>query len=205
MAQGDDGVEGCGGDPGPAMGPGCLGWPPPPKPGHPPPRRPEGSGLDSPVFVAAGAPPVVGGGGGYGWTRGGGVHLDKPLRLGVVNRWWGWQPELPGPGKRWGEVRPPAPRKRGEVVRVGANQSLHPREEKGGGHPLAIGRQLLAGVGLGGDGVCGEGVDLDADLVGADGHGGFQPGGGEPGGVCRGGAQHRLPAQVQAQARRNPR
>ena len=33
----------------------------------------------------------------------------------------------------------------------------------------------------------------------------FQPRGGEPGGVCRGGARHRLPAQVQAQARRNPR
>ena len=71
VAQGDDGVKGCGGHPGPAMGHGCPGWPPPPKPGHPPPRRPGESGLDSPVFVAVGAPPAVGGGGGvgYGWTR----------------------------------------------------------------------------------------------------------------------------------------
>ena len=58
-------------------------------------------------------------GGGYGWTGGGGggvVHLDKPLRLGVVEGSWGWQRELPGQGnKRWGEVAPP-PRKGGEDV-----------------------------------------------------------------------------------------
>ena len=34
--------------------------------------------------------------------------------------------------------------------------------------------------------------------------GGFNPEG-EPGGECRNGARHRLPAQVQAQARSNPR
>ena len=33
--------------------------------------------------------------------------MDKPLRLGVVNGSWGWQRELPGPGKGWGEVPPP--------------------------------------------------------------------------------------------------
>ena len=53
------GVEGCGGYPGPFMGPGRRDWPPPPKPGPPPPRRPD---LDSQVFVAAGAPPAIGGG-----------------------------------------------------------------------------------------------------------------------------------------------
>ena len=46
-------------------------------------------------------------GGGYGWTGGGVVHLDKPLRLGVVEGSWGWQRELPGPGKRCGEVGDP--------------------------------------------------------------------------------------------------
>ena len=81
-----------------------------------------------------------------------------------------------------GGVPSPPPRNRGEDFRVGANQVLHPREEKGRGHPLAIRRQLLAGAGLGGDWLCGEGLDLDADLVCADGHGGFQTGGGEPGG-----------------------
>ena len=62
LPQGVDGVEGCGGPPGPAMGPGSPCWPPPPKPGPPPPRRPGESGMDSPVFVGAGAPPAVGGG-----------------------------------------------------------------------------------------------------------------------------------------------
>ena len=70
VAQGNDAVEGCGGHLGPAMGPGLPGWPPPPKPGHPPPCRPGESGLDSPVFVAAGAPPAVWGGGGrWVWRR----------------------------------------------------------------------------------------------------------------------------------------
>ena len=91
------------------MGPGCPGWPRLPKPGHPPPRRPGESGLDFPVFVAAGAPPAVGGGGWVWVDEGGVVHLDRPLRLGVVNGWSGWQPELPGPGKKWGEVQPPPP------------------------------------------------------------------------------------------------
>ena len=73
------GVEGCGGHPGPAMGPCCLGRPPPPKPGHPPPRRPGESGLGSPVFVAAGAPPAVGGGEvGMGGRRGGGPPGQAP-------------------------------------------------------------------------------------------------------------------------------
>ena len=52
--------------------------------------------------------PLLGAGRWVWVDEGGGVvHLDRPLRLWVVNGWWGWQPELPGPGKRWGEVRPP--------------------------------------------------------------------------------------------------
>ena len=73
LAEGVDGVEGCGGTPGPAMGPGSPGWPPPPKPGHPPPRRPGESGMDSPVCVGVGAPTAVGGGAvGMGGRGGGG-------------------------------------------------------------------------------------------------------------------------------------
>ena len=65
------GVEGCGGHPGPAMGPGRPGWPTSPNPEPAPPRRPGESGLDSPVFVAAGAPRAVGGGKvGMGGRRG---------------------------------------------------------------------------------------------------------------------------------------
>ena len=44
------------------------------------------------------------------WVDGGGgglVHLDKPLRPGVVEGSWGWQSELPEPGQRWGEVGDP--------------------------------------------------------------------------------------------------
>ena len=81
--RGNDGVEGCGGPPGSAMGHGCPGWPPHPKPGDTPPRCPGESGLDSPVFVGAGAPPAVGGG----------------AVGGVVNGSGGWQRELPGPRK----------------------------------------------------------------------------------------------------------
>ena len=70
VAQGVDGVEGCGGHPGPAMGPGSPGWPPPCRPGE--------SGMDSPVFVGAGAPPAVGGGAvGMGGRGGGGVVLKR--------------------------------------------------------------------------------------------------------------------------------
>ena len=49
------------------------------------------------------------GAGRWVWVdQGGVVHLDKPLRLGVVNGSWGWQRELPGQGnKRWGEVGAP--------------------------------------------------------------------------------------------------
>ena len=42
------------------------------------------------------------------------------------------------------------------------------------------------------------------DLVGTIGLRWLQRGGGKPGSVYRGGARHRLPAQVQAQAHRNP-
>ena len=58
------------------------------------------------------------GAGKWVWVDGEGVvHLDRPLRLGVVEGSWGWQRELPGQGnKRWGEVPPPPPRKGGEDV-----------------------------------------------------------------------------------------
>ena len=66
-------------------------------------------------FCWCGAPPAVGGGAVGMGGRGGVVHLDKSLRLGVVNGSWGWQRELPGPGQRWGEV-PPPPLNGGEDV-----------------------------------------------------------------------------------------
>ena len=72
--------------------------------------------VDTPLFVAPESPVFtlrfllvrlhhrVLGAGRWVWVdEGGVVHLDKPLRLGVVNRWWGWQRGLPGPGKGWGE------------------------------------------------------------------------------------------------------
>ena len=38
------------------------------------------------------------------------VHLDKPLRLGVVNGSWGWQRELPGPREGMRGCAPPPPK-----------------------------------------------------------------------------------------------
>ena len=75
--------------------------------------------LDSPLLVAPGGPVRTlgfllqrvhyrlgrGGGGAVGMGGRGGVHLDKPLRLGVVKGWLGWQQELPG--NKWWETRPP--------------------------------------------------------------------------------------------------
>ena len=80
---------------------------------------------------------------------GGGVHLDRPLPLGVQNGWWGWQRELPGLGKRWGEVGPP-PEKGVKMFELAQTNIFSPERKKGGGRPLAIRRQLLAGAGLGG-------------------------------------------------------
>ena len=77
------------------------------------------------------------------------VHLDEPLRLGVVNGWWGWQPELPGPGKGWGEVRGP-PTRGVKMFELAQTNIFTPERKKVGGHPLAICRPLLAGAGLGG-------------------------------------------------------
>ena len=67
--------------------------------------------MNCPVFVGAGAPPAAWGGAVGMGGRGGVVHLDKPLRLGLVGGSWGWQRELPGQGnKRRGEVPPPPPK-----------------------------------------------------------------------------------------------
>ena len=78
VAQGDDGVQGCGGHPRLAMGPGRPGWPPPPKPEHPPPCRPGESSLDSPVFVQR-VHHRVGGGGTVGMEgQGGGSTWTSP-------------------------------------------------------------------------------------------------------------------------------
>ena len=115
---------------------GSPGWPPPPEPGHPPPRLPGESGMDSPVFVGAGAPPAVGGGAvGMGGPGGGGgvVHLDKPLRLGVVKGSWGWQRELPGQGnERWGEVGTP-PERGVKMFELAQTNIFGPERKKGGG------------------------------------------------------------------------
>ena len=134
LAQGVDGVEGCGGPPGPAMGPGSPGWHPPPKPGHPPRRRPGESGMDSPVFVGAGAPPAVGGGAGYGWTGGGGfVHLDEPLRLGWSRGRGGGNVSCQGRGTRGGgEPPPPPPERRVKMFELAQTNIFSPERKKGG-------------------------------------------------------------------------
>ena len=62
------------------------------------------------------------------------VHLDKSLCLGVVKGWWGSQQELPGPGKRWGEVRPPPPPEMGvKMFELAQTNLFTPKRKKGGG------------------------------------------------------------------------
>ena len=76
--------------------------------------------------------------------------MDGPVRLGVVNGLWGWQRKLPGPRKGWGEVPHPPPEMRVKMFELAQTNIFTPEWKKGGGHPLAIRRQLLAGLGLGG-------------------------------------------------------
>ena len=61
------------------------------------------------------------------------VHLDKPLRLGVVRGWWGWQRELPG--KKWGETRPPPPEMGVKMFELAQLNLFTPDRKKGGGAP----------------------------------------------------------------------
>ena len=97
LAQGVDGVEGCGGHPRPAMGPGSASWPPPPKSGHPPPCRPGESGIASLVFVGRGC--------GNGWTRGGLCTWTSPCAWGRSTVRGGGNVSCRGRGSdggRWG-------------------------------------------------------------------------------------------------------
>ena len=110
VAQADEGVEGFGGHLGPAMGPGCRGWPPRPKAGHPPPRRP---GLDSPVFVAAGAPPAVLGGGWVCMDDGGGCPCGQAPAPRGGQRVVGVATRVAGAGEEMGGGVPPPPLKWG--------------------------------------------------------------------------------------------
>ena len=128
---------------------------------------------------------------------------QAPAGGGGVPGWWGWQPELPG--RKWGRRPPPTPPEKGVKMFELAQLNLFtPEVKRGGGSHWRFIAMCWQALGLGGVD-CGEDLDLDADLVGAHGDGGVRPGGGQLGGVCQIGARHRLPAQVQAQARRNPR
>ena len=59
------------------------------------------------------------------------VHLDKPMRRGVVRGWWGWEQELRG--RKRGETLPP-----GKGVKMFElallNPFTHEREKGGGTH-----------------------------------------------------------------------
>ena len=101
------------------MGPGSPGWPPPPKHGHLPPRRPGESGMDSPVFVGAVAPPASGGGAVGMGGRGGGGGLStwtSPCASGWLRGRGGCNVSCRGRGISDGGGAPPPPRKGGEDV-----------------------------------------------------------------------------------------
>ena len=61
---------------------------------------------------------------------GGGIHMDNPIRLGVVRGWWGWQPELPG--QKWGEMPPPPPEKGVKMFELAQLNLFTPEKKKGG-------------------------------------------------------------------------
>ena len=131
------------------------------------------------------------------------VRLDKPLRVGGGPRVVGVATGV-ARAEMGGDAPPSPPAKGVKMFELAQLNLLTPEVKKGGGQPLAIHRRMLAFAGTGGDGVCGKDLDLGANLIGAHGDGGVRPGGGPPGGVCRIGTRHCPPAQVQAQARRNP-
>ena len=81
------------------------------------------------------------------------VHLDKPLRLGLINGSSGWRRELPGPGKRRGEVPPPPPpQKKMEVKMFESAQTniFTPERTKVGGTHWQFVPHCWQGLGLGG-------------------------------------------------------
>ena len=88
---------------------------------------------------------------GYGWTRGGGGPPGQTLADRGGQRVLGVATLVAGAGEEMvGGAGPP--QNGGEDVPVGAKPtSSAPGGKRGGGHALAIRRQLLAGAGLGGD------------------------------------------------------
>ena len=81
--------------------------------------------------------------------EGGVVHLDRPLRLGVVNGWWGWQLELPGPGKGWGEVALP-PEMGVKMFQLAQTNILTLERKKGGTTHRRFVVNCWQGLGFGG-------------------------------------------------------
>ena len=78
------------------------------------------------------------------------VHPDKPLRLGVVNGWWGWQRELPGPRKGWGEVPPPKKKMGVNMFELAQTNIFTPERKKGGATHWRLVAHYWQGLGLGG-------------------------------------------------------
>ena len=93
------------------------------------------------------------GAGRWVWVDGGGggvVHLDKPLRPGVVAGSWGMQRELPGQGnKRWGQV-PPPPERGVKMFELAQTNILTPERKKEGATHWRFVAHCWQGPGLGG-------------------------------------------------------
>ena len=87
------------------------------------------------------------------WVRvdeGGVVHVDKHLRLGVVNGSSGWQRELPGPGKGWGEVPPPPPKMGVKMFELAQTNIFTPLRKKWAATHWRFVAHCWQGLGLGG-------------------------------------------------------
>ena len=117
------------------------------------------------------------GAGWWVWVDEGGVaHLDRPPRLGVVNGWWGWQPELPGPGKRWSEVRPPPPPEMGsKMFELAQTNIFIPGRKKGLGTHWRFVTNCWQGLGLGGIEYAGKAWTSTPTWLGLSDFGSFNP------------------------------
>ena len=76
------------------------------------------------------------------------VHFDKPMRLGVVRGWWGWQQELPW--RKWGQTPPPPPEKGVTMFELAQLNLFSPERKKGEATYWRFIAMCWQAVGLGG-------------------------------------------------------
>ena len=100
---------------------------------------------------------------------------------------------------------PPPPEMGVKMYELGQTNLFTPERKKGGTTHWRFVANCWQGLGLGGMEYVEKAWTWTPTWSALMDMGGINPAAANQGGVCRIGARHRLPAQVQAQARRNPR